>query len=137
MYKLHRQLKQDTFYLGHLKLCDVLLMNDARYPWVILVPRRENITEVFQLSDADQYLLSTESAFVAKQLSSLVVADKMNVAALGNIVSQLHIHHVARYETDEAWPAPIWGTGSTVTYSEGESLAVAEQMKMVLKELLE
>tara|TARA_B110000977_G_scaffold199917_1_gene288704 strand:+ start:2507 stop:2920 length:414 start_codon:yes stop_codon:yes gene_type:complete len=137
MYKLHRQLKQDTFYLGHLKLCDVLLMNDARYPWVILVPRRENITEVFQLSDADQYLLSTESAFVAKQLSSLVVADKMNVAALGNIVSQLHIHHVARYQTDEAWPAPIWGTGSTVTYSEGESLAVAEQMKMVLKELLE
>ena len=137
MYKLHRQLKQDTFYLGHLKLCDVLLMNDARYPWVILVPRRENITEVFQLSDADQYLLSTESAFVAKQLSSLVVADKMNVAALGNIVSQLHIHHVARYQTDEAWPAPIWGTGSIVTYSEGESLAVAEQMKMVLKELLE
>ena len=137
MYKLHRQLKQDTFYLGHLKLCDVLLMNDARYPWVILVPRRENITEVFQLSDADQYLLSTESAFVAKQLSSLVVADKMNVAALGNIVSQLHIHHVARYQTDEAWPAPIWGTGSTVTCSEGESLAVAEQMKMVLKELLE
>lgn len=137
MYELHRQLKQDTFYLGHLKLCDVLLMNDARYPWVILVPRRENITEVFQLSDADQYLLSTESAFVAKQLSSLVVADKMNVAALGNIVSQLHIHHVARYQTDEAWPAPIWGTGSTVTYSEGESLAVAEQMKMVLKELLE
>ena len=137
MYKLHRQLKQDTFYLGHLKLCDVLLMNDARYPWVILVPRRENITEVFQLSDADQYLLSTESAFVAKQLSSLVVADKMNVAALGNIVSQLHIHHVARYQTDEAWPAPIWGTGSTVTYSEGESLAVAEQLKMVLKELLE
>jgi diadenosine tetraphosphate (Ap4A) HIT family hydrolase len=137
MYKLHHQLKQDTFYLGHLKLCDVLLMNDARYPWVILVPRREDITEVFQLSDADQYLLSTESAFVAKQLSSLVVADKMNVAALGNIVSQLHIHHVARYQTDEAWPAPIWGTGSTVTYSEGESLAVAEQMKMVLKEFLE
>ena len=137
MYELHHQLKQDTFYLGHLKLCDVLLMNDARYPWVILVPRRENITEVFQLSDADQHLLSTESANVAKQLSSLVAADKMNIAALGNIVSQLHIHHVARYQTDEAWPAPIWGTGSAVIYSEGESLAVAEQIKMVLKEFLE
>ena len=137
MYELHHQLKQDTFYLGHFKLCDVLLMNDARYPWVILVPRRENITEVFQLSNADQHLLSTESALVAKQLSSLVAADKMNIAALGNIVSQLHIHHVARYQTDEAWPAPIWGTGSTVTYSKGESLAVAEQMKMVLKEFLE
>ncbi len=137
MYELHHQLKQDTFYLGHFKLCDVLLMNDARYPWVILVPRRENITEVFQLSDADQHLLSTESANVAKQLSSLVAADKMNIAALGNIVSQLHIHHVARYQTDEAWPAPIWGTGSAVIYSEGESLAVAEQMKMVLKEFLE
>ena len=137
MYELHHQLKQDTFYLGHFKLCDVLLMNDARYPWVILVPRRENITEVFQLSDADQHLLSTESANVAKQLSSLVAADKMNIAALGNIVSQLHIHHVARYQTDEAWPAPIWGTGSAVIYSEGESLVVAEQMKMVLKEFLE
>ena len=137
MYELHHQLKQDTFYLGHFKLCDVLLMNDARYPWVILVPRRENITEVFQLSDADQHLLSTESANVAKQLSSLVAADKMNIAALGNIVSQLHIHHVARYQTDEAWPAPIWGTGSAVIYSEGESLAVAEQIKMVLKEFLE
>ncbi len=137
MYELHHQLKQDTFYLGHFKLCDVLLMNDARYPWVILVPRRENITEVFQLSDADQHLLSIESANLAKQLSSLVAADKMNIAALGNIVSQLHIHHVARYQTDEAWPAPIWGTGSAVIYSEGESLAVAEQMKMVLKEFLE
>ena len=137
MYELHHQLKQDTFYLGHFKLCDVLLMNDARYPWVILVPRRENITEVFQLSDADQHLLSIESANLAKQLSSLVAADKMNIAALGNIVSQLHIHHVARYQTDEAWPAPIWGTGSAVIYSEGESLAVAEQIKMVLKEFLE
>ena len=137
MYELHHQLKQDTFYLGHFKLCDVLLMNDARYPWVILVPRRENITEVFQLSDADQHLLSIESANLAKQLSSLVAADKMNIAALGNIVSQLHIHHVARYQTDEAWPAPIWGTGSAVIYSEGESLVVAEQMKMVLKEFLE
>ena len=137
MYQLHPRLQQDTVYLGQLTLCDVLLMNDARYPWVILVPRREDITETYQLNENDQQQLMTESVFVAKQLSSLVGADKMNIAALGNVVSQLHIHHVARYQTDEAWPAPIWGTGSTVTYSAGELLAVAEQMKMVLKEFLE
>jgi diadenosine tetraphosphate (Ap4A) HIT family hydrolase len=136
MYQLHQRLQQDTFYLGQLTLCDVLLMNDARYPWVILVPRREDITEIHQLNEADQQQLMTESVFVAKQLSSLVSADKMNIAALGNVVSQLHIHHVARYQSDEAWPSPIWGKGDTVSYSPDEAKAVAEQLKMIFSELL-
>ena len=135
MYQLHQRLQQDTFYLGQLTLCDVLLMNDARYPWVILVPRREDITEVYQLNEGDQLQLTTESVFVAKQLSSLVSADKMNIAALGNVVSQLHIHHVARYQTDEAWPSPIWGKGDTVSYSPDEAKAEAEQLKMTFSEL--
>jgi diadenosine tetraphosphate (Ap4A) HIT family hydrolase len=136
MYQLHPRLQQDTVYLGQLTLCDVLLMNDARYPWVILVPRRENITETYQLNENDQQQLMTESVFVAKQLSSLVGADKMNIAALGNVVSQLHIHHVARYQTDEAWPAPVWGKGNAVPYHPEEAKAVAEQLKVTFTELL-
>jgi diadenosine tetraphosphate (Ap4A) HIT family hydrolase len=136
MYQLHQRLQQDTFYLGQLTLCDVVLMNDARYPWVILVPRREDITEIHQLNEADQQQLMTESVFVAKQLSSLVSADKMNIAALGNVVSQLHIHHVARYQSDEAWPAPIWGKGEAVMYSADEAKAVAVQLKTTFSELL-
>ena len=136
MYQLHQRLQQDTFYLGPLMLCDALLMNDARYPWVILVPRREDITEIHQLNEADQQQLMTESVFVANQLSSLVSADKMNIAALGNVVSQLHIHHVARYHTDEVWPAPIWGKGEAAMYSPDEAKAVAEQLKTTFSELL-
>ena len=136
MYQLHPRLQQDTVYLGQLTLCDVLLMNDARYPWVILVPRREDLTETYQLNEKDQQQLMTESVFVAKQLSSLVGADKMNIAALGNVVSQLHIHHVARYQTDEAWPAPVWGKGNAVSYNPDEAQAVAEQLKVIFTELL-
>lgn len=136
MYQLHPRLQQDTVYLGQFTLCDILLMNDARYPWVILVPRREDITETYQLNENDQQQLMTESVFVAKQLSSLVGADKMNIAALGNVVSQLHIHHVARYQTDEAWPAPVWGKGNAVSYNPDEAQAVAEQLKVIFTELL-
>jgi len=136
MYQLHERLLQDTFYLGHLTLCDVLLMNDARYPWLILVPRREGMTEIYQLNDDDQQQLASESAWVAKQLATLVGADKMNIAALGNVVSQLHIHHVARYKTDTAWPAPIWGLGEAVLYSLEEAQAVGAQLKMTLSERL-
>lgn len=137
MYQLHQRLRQDTIHLGQLVLCDILLMNDARFPWVILVPRRENITEIYQLNKDDQQQLATESTFVAQHLSELVGADKMNIAALGNVVSQLHIHHVARYQTDEAWPAPIWGKGEAVAYSADEAKAVAQQLKKTFAELLQ
>ena len=136
MYQLHERLKQDTFYLGQLSLSDVLLMNDARYPWIILVPRRDNITEIYQLNENDQQQLASESAWVSKQLTTLVGADKMNVAALGNVVSQLHIHHVARYQTDTAWPAPVWGIGERIPYNHEEAKAVREQLRLALSEQL-
>lgn len=113
---LHPQLQKDCIVLGQLDLCAVLLMPDANYPWLILVPQRENISEIYQLSDAEQQQLMRESSKVSRLLSELFQADKINVAALGNMVPQLHVHHVARFRTDAAWPAPIWGAVSAKKY---------------------
>lgn len=136
MYQLHPQLAADTFTIGQSELCDVLLMNDARYPWVILVPRRADVIESFQLPQIEQEQLMSESAFVAEHLANLVNADKMNVAALGNVVSQLHIHHVARFASDEAWPSPVWGKGNAVQYQPEEAQAVCEQLRQTLAPIL-
>ena len=136
MYQLHARLAEDTLAIGQFELCDVRLMNDARYPWVILIPRKEGVMESYQLAQADQQLLMLESAFVAKQLADLVNADKMNVAALVNVVSQLHVHHIARYKTDECWPAPVWGKGDAIPYQEGEAQAVVQQLTQTFAALL-
>ncbi len=135
MFTLDPRLEKDTLYLGDFTLSRVLLMNDARYPWVILVPRVVGLTECFQLSEAEQAQLTKESNFVAKLLKALVQADKMNVAALGNVVSQLHIHHVARYQADETWPAPVWGKGQAIPYTDQELEAICEQLKAIFSEL--
>ena len=90
-FELHPQLAADTFVIGDLPLCRVLLMNDARFPWVILVPRRKDISEIYDLTMQDQQLLWQESALVAEKLMKLTGADKMNIAALGNVVPQLHV----------------------------------------------
>jgi len=116
-FALHPALKKDCIELGQLKLCRVLLMNDSQFPWLILVPERENISEIYQLSAADQQLLMHESSYIAEQLAALYHADKMNIAALGNMVPQLHIHHVVRYKIDKAWPAPIWGKFDAQAYT--------------------
>ncbi len=119
-FKLHPQLKKDCINLGEFKLCSVLLMNDRRYPWFILVPQCSDTLEIFQLSESDQLQLRKESIYLTQKLSELFNADKMNTAALGNIVPQLHIHHVVRYKDDPAWPAPIWGIGEAIKYSTDE-----------------
>jgi len=113
---LHSQLEKDCMVLGQLDLCLLLLMPDANYPWLILVPQRENITEIYQLSDADQQQLMRESSQISRLLVELFDADKINVAALGNMVPQLHIHHIVRYKTDPAWPAPVWGAVAAKAY---------------------
>jgi diadenosine tetraphosphate (Ap4A) HIT family hydrolase len=92
-------------------------MNDAHYPWLILVPRRNNLTEVYQLSSEDQAQLLRESSWLSQALKRAFNADKMNVANLGNVVSQLHWHIVARHSTDAAWPGPIWGKNPVQHYS--------------------
>ena len=136
MFTLDPRLEKDTIHLGDFVSSRVLLMNDARYPWVILVPRVVGLTECFQLEEAEQAQLTKESNFVAQSLKELVQADKMNVAALGNVVSQLHIHHVARYQADETWPAPVWGKGQAIAYTEQERDAICEQLKAIFAELL-
>ena len=117
-FKLHPVLTKDCIQLGRFELCMVLLMNDEHYPWVILVPQVDNIREAFELSEAQQQLLMKESNFVSKAMSEMFHADKMNQAALGNMVPQLHIHHVARFKSDVAWPAPIWGKVTPKAYDE-------------------
>ena len=93
-------------------------MNDASYPWFILVPQRAGIREVFELSEDDQHQLLRESSALSRVISDHFKADKINVAVLGNMVPQLHIHHIVRYESDPAWPAPVWGHAPAKPYSE-------------------
>ncbi len=118
MFTLHPQLEQDCIELGRFPLCRVLLLNDARYPWCVLVPEREDVREIFELSAEDQQQLQLESVRLARFLAETFQADKMNVAALGNLVPQLHIHHIVRYRSDPAWPKPVWGLMPALPYSE-------------------
>lgn len=132
MFQLHPQLKKDTIHITSLELCDVLLMNDSQYPWLILVPRQEDITEIYQLSEQQQQLLMRESSRVSQAMQQLFNADKMNVAALGNMVPQLHIHHIARFKNDTAWPGPIWGVSPAQAYSEQLLAERTELLKQAL-----
>jgi diadenosine tetraphosphate (Ap4A) HIT family hydrolase len=122
MFELHPQLVQDCILLGHLPVSQLLLMQDSHYPWCILVPAQAGVTEIYQLSEQDQQQLQVESSLLAKTLMQVFVGDKMNIGALGNVVSQLHIHHVVRYRDDLAWPKPIWGQHEMRPYSD-EALA--------------
>ncbi len=115
-FELHPRLQADTLTLGDAPLSRLLLMNDARYPWVILVPRRPTAREIYLLSEADQQLLWQESAAVSRALMEACPGDKLNVAALGNMVPQLHLHHIVRRHDDPAWPAPVWGHSAAVAY---------------------
>ncbi len=117
MFILHPKLAEDTFCLGDFPLAQLRLMNDANYPWFILVPRRISIREIYQLEVADQQQLLKESSHLARQLAILFQADKINLAALGNMVPQLHLHHVVRYHHDPCWPEPVWGKRPTVPYA--------------------
>ena len=131
-FELHPRLAADTVEITRLPLCRVLLMNDANYPWVILVPQRANIREIHELGDDDQIQLIRESSHVARAMATLFKADKMNVAALGNMVPQLHVHHVARFATDPAWPAPVWGKVPTRPYANDALPPLVERIKAAL-----
>ncbi|WP_334127735.1 HIT domain-containing protein [Sneathiella sp.] len=117
MFVLHPQLLQDTFPILSLPLSRLLLLNDARYPWVILVPARPDIVEITDLSEDDYALLTREVRALTGVLQRLFKADKMNVAALGNMVPQLHVHVIARYKGDAAWPGPTFGAGTARPYT--------------------
>ena len=129
MAELHQKLQQDCLYLGRAKLCHLLLMKDANYPWCILVPDRDNISEIHQLEESDQLQLMRESSILAGTLEKVFKADRINIAALGNIVPQLHIHHVVRYRNDKAWPAPVWGAVKAQAYSEAALQSVVNKIR--------
>ena len=112
MFQLHSTLAKDTFLVGDLPLSTVRLMNDCQFPWLILVPRVSGIKEIYELSHADQVQFLRESSWVSSQMAKTFGADKMNVATLGNQVSQLHFHHIARYQNDVRWPNPVWTSRS-------------------------
>lgn len=131
MFELHTQLEKDTVPIGDLALCGVLLMNDANFPWLILVPRREEVAEIFQLTALDQQQLMAEICAVSAALAAHYRADKINVAALGNIVPQLHVHIIARYQDDPAWPRPVWG-GAARAYDDDVLAATVAELRDLL-----
>ena len=108
-WTLHPQLDRDTASIGDLPLSRVFIINDANYPWLLLVPRSPNIVELIDLDDVEQAQLMTEISRVARALRAVTNCDKLNIAALGNVVPQLHIHLIARFRADAAWPKPVWG----------------------------
>jgi len=116
MFSLDSRLQNDTIVLGRFPLSLLLLMNDRTYPWLILVPQRPEIREIYQLDPTDQHQLLRESSHLAATLDAQFHPDKLNIAALGNVVPQLHLHHVVRYQNDPAWPAPVWGKNPPVAY---------------------
>lgn len=131
-FELHPQLAADTYVVGNLPLCRVLLMNESRYPWLILVPQRADTTEIHQLVAADRTQLWEESDLVSRQLMQLFKADKLNIAALGNVVPQLHLHHIARFKTDAAWPAPVWGKFKPEAYAPDSATQLIQHMRQAL-----
>ena len=116
-FTLHPQLAADTVAVGDLALCRVLLSKDANYPWLILVPRRSDIVELIDLTAVDRAALSAEIDAAARALKATVPCDKLNVAALGNMVPQLHVHIIARRHGDPAWPKPVWGAVPAIAYN--------------------
>ena len=132
MFILDTRLQEDTWLIGDFPLCRLLLSNDSNYPWFILVPRREGISELFQLDDADQPLMWAETTALAGVLKELFTADKMNVATLGNVVSQLHVHVIVRKRDDAAWPAPVWGKHPAKPYSDAQVEAIRARLRELL-----
>ena len=135
-FALDPRLAANTFVVGGTPLSQLLLMNDARYPWLILVPRRCDVTELFELSEADQAQLWRETMRLSEAMKAHFAADKLNIAALGNQVAQLHVHHIARFHADDGWPGPVWGVGSAVPYCHAALEALMNELRSLLQQPL-
>lgn len=131
-FTLHPQLMADTHTVGDWPLSRVLLMNDAQFPWLILVPRREALREIYELSLPDQQQLLRESSTLGSVLMDAFSGDKLNIGALGNLVPQLHVHHIVRHVGDPAWPAPVWGRQAPQPYAYA---ALAQRLTMLRERL--
>jgi diadenosine tetraphosphate (Ap4A) HIT family hydrolase len=131
-WALDPQIERDTTPAGDLPLCRALLMNDANYPWLLLVPRRPHAVEIADLDSDEQTALMGEIALVSRSLKAITSCDKINVAAIGNVVSQLHVHIIARSRGDVAWPKPVWGVAPARAYDP----AAAQALMAALRERL-
>lgn len=131
-WSLHPQLERDTTPLGDLPLSQVLVINDANYPWLLLVPRRAGAVELIDLDEVERAQLMTEIALVSRALRDATECDKLNVAALGNAVPQLHVHVIARRKTDKAWPKPVWGAVPAIPHDAKELDRFMNAMKKKL-----
>ena len=131
-FKLDGRLEADSRPISVLGLCQLRLMNDCRFPWVLLIPQRPDMEEIFQLSPLDQTLLTFEAVETAKALKQVTQCAKINVAALGNQVRQLHVHVIARHADDPAWPGPVWGVGKAEAYDTNSANTLIEA---IVKEL--
>jgi diadenosine tetraphosphate (Ap4A) HIT family hydrolase len=134
-WHLHPQLADDTHPLAHWPLCDVRLMDDAHHPWLILVPRVENAIEIIDLNSDQQAALMREIDRASRVLLSTLKPHKLNVAALGNVVPQLHVHVIARYREDIAWPRPVWGMASAQSYSPEALIQRVEMLQTALQSM--
>ena len=133
MFTLNDRLRADTHHVTDLDLCRVLLMNNAFWPWLILVPMRENAVEIHRLDEADQMALMREIALASRAAERLFAPDKMNVGALGNMVPQLHVHVIGRTRGDPAWPGPVWGSGHARPYEQAEAAALVKRLAEALR----
>jgi diadenosine tetraphosphate (Ap4A) HIT family hydrolase len=131
-WTLDPQLARDTTAVGDLPLCRVLLINDANYPWLLLVPRRQGIVEIADLDAARQAQLMGEIAEAARALKAVTGCDKINIAALGNAVAQLHVHVIARSRGDAAWPKPVWGAVPARAYQQAVSQTLIATLRQRL-----
>lgn len=128
-FVLDSRLEADTLPVHDLPLAAVRLMNDARYPWLVLVPRRPGVVEVLDLAEPDQESLWREVRLCARALREVVTPDKLNIATLGNAVPQLHVHVIARMRGDDAWPRPVWGVHPPLPWGPGEAKALVTRIR--------
>ncbi len=131
-FVLDERLARDSGLVTRLGLCELRLSNDSRWPWFILVPQRADVSEIFELTPLDQTMLAFETDMVARALKKATGATKINTAAIGNIVRQLHVHVVARFEGDANWPGPIWGFEKPVAYENTEKEKLTDSFLKVL-----
>ena len=131
-FQLDQKLSQDTYLITDLNFCRLLLMNDSQYPWLILVPRKASVVELYELEVTEQQELLSEIATVSRILKQEFSPDKLNIGALGNIVKQLHIHVIARYTDDIAWPGPVWGAHPTKGYDQEAVQLMINKIKQQL-----
>ncbi len=134
-FQLDSRLQADTLFISDLKLSRCLLMNDRRWPWLILVPRISEAVEIHDLGENEQQNLAHECAFAAKIMKDVTQCRKINSGSLGNMVEQLHVHVVARNEGDPNWPGPVWGFEKRIPYIDGQASSLVGQLRVSLADL--